>query len=352
MLIIASHLSLDSTVITLADWYVGMRIVCEPILILFYFRYRIVAPILGNSTTPPQSNTTLINGLGRNKDNVTSPLAVISVKYNKRYRFRLVSISCDPSFNFSIDKHNMVSVNSLHPVKYSNDDHQTIIEVDGVNVKPLIVDSIEIHAGQRYSFILSANQSKSSYWIRANPSPGERGFKNGINSAILLYDGAHDKVPNTIETPSVIPLLETNLHPLTNPAAPGPPVPAAESKGQVLSIPYNITFSANPRQFFVNNASFIPPTVPVLLQILSGAHTAHELLPKGSVYTLPPNKVIEITIPGNVAAAPVRSSRWLDRQLYSRNDLSTLFTFTAMLSLSSGVPEALFITTKTQFAAM
>jgi iron transport multicopper oxidase len=46
------------------------------------------------------------------------------------YRLRLVSISCDPNFVFSIDGHNM-----------------TIIEVDGQNHQPLTVDSIQIFAG-------------------------------------------------------------------------------------------------------------------------------------------------------------------------------------------------------------
>lgn len=52
--------------------------------------------------------------------------------------------------------------------------------------------------------------------------------------------------------------------------------------------------------------TFLPPSVPVLLQILSGAKAAQDLLPSGSVYTLPPNKVIEISIPGGTPGAPVR----------------------------------------------
>jgi iron transport multicopper oxidase len=47
----------------------------------------------------------------------------------------------------------------------------------------------------------------------------------------------------------------------------------------------------------MNGASFFPPTLPVILQILSGVQSAQDLLPAGSVYTLPPNKVIEISIP-------------------------------------------------------
>jgi iron transport multicopper oxidase len=42
----------------------------------------------------------------------------------------LISISCDPSFNFSIDSHTL-----------------TVIEVDGVNHQPLEVDSLQIFAG-------------------------------------------------------------------------------------------------------------------------------------------------------------------------------------------------------------
>jgi len=55
-----------------------------------------------------------------------------------RYRFRLISISCDPNFTFSIDGHKL-----------------TIIEADGENVQPLVVDSIQIFAAQRYSFVVS-----------------------------------------------------------------------------------------------------------------------------------------------------------------------------------------------------
>lgn len=54
--------------------------------------------------------------------------------------------------------------------------------------------------------------------------------------------------------------------------------------------------------------TFVPPTLPVMLQVLSGAQAAQDLLPAGSVYSLPPNKVIEISIPGGAPGAPVRGS--------------------------------------------
>ena len=64
-------------------------------------------------------------------------LAVINVTQGKRYRFRLVSVSCDPNFTFYIQGHNM-----------------TVIEADSVSVQPVTVDSIQIFAGQRYSFVV------------------------------------------------------------------------------------------------------------------------------------------------------------------------------------------------------
>jgi iron transport multicopper oxidase len=94
-------------------------------------------------------SSTLINGKGRYPSGPDVPLAFVNVQQGKRsvlplislvrifemycynsYRFRLLSISCDPSFVFSIDNHQM-----------------TVIEVEGINVQPLIVDSLEIFAG-------------------------------------------------------------------------------------------------------------------------------------------------------------------------------------------------------------
>lgn len=51
-------------------------------------------------------------------------------------------------------------------------------------------------------------------------------------------------------------------------------------------------------EFEINGVPFNPPSVPVLLQILSGTTSATDLLPAGSVYSLPPNQTIEINIPG------------------------------------------------------
>ena len=143
------------------------------------------------------SDSTLINGKGRSLNTSNAELSVISVTPGKRYRFRLVSLSCDPYYNFTIDGHDL-----------------TVIEADSVNTQPLVVDSIPIFAGQRYSFVLEANQPVDNYWIRANPNFGPVGFENGMNSAILRYDGAPEIEP-TSSSVTTKPLQETDLRPLT-----------------------------------------------------------------------------------------------------------------------------------------
>ncbi|KAH9057166.1 laccase [Lactarius vividus] len=261
----------DNTIISISDWYHYL------------------------STSPPAIpafNSTLINGKGRyvgGPQNV--PLAVVSVTQNIRYRFRLISMSCDPSFVFSIDGHKF-----------------TVIEVEGTNVQPLLVDSIELFAGQRYSVVFKPDQPIGNYWIRALPKVSTRilDFSDHTNVAILRYSGAPitdpSADPNVNIPVSLLPLVETNLHPLVATPVPGLPHPG----GADININLDVGFTPLPNgfQFSINGFPFEPPTVPVLLQILSGAQKASDLLPAGTVYGLDANKSVEITIPGGATGGP------------------------------------------------
>jgi len=237
----------ESTIITLADWY------------------HTPAPAAAFEPTP---DSALINGLGRVPGG-RSPLAVIRVSKDKKYRFRLINLACDPPFKFSIDNHMM-----------------TVIEADGVNVKTLEVDSIEIFVGQRYSFVLKADQKLGNYWVRAEPDAGPQGFEGGINSAILRYDGAPSIDPKTMKSDPVKPLSETDLHPF-------------DGRGNITQGPADIYKTMNfeyidsPTHpvYKINGKAFEPSTTyPILLQVLNK-------WPQ-STYTLPPNKIIQLTIPG------------------------------------------------------
>jgi FtsP/CotA-like multicopper oxidase with cupredoxin domain len=224
-------------------------------------------------------NSTLINGLGRYDGGPSTPLAVISAQQGLRYRFRVVSTSCNPSFNFTIDGHRM-----------------TIIEVDGSEVQPVEVDSIPILAGQRYSVVVTADQPVGNYWIRSLSNLNAT-FEGGQNMAILRYEGAPDQDPTSAPGPYELSFNEAHLHPLINPGAPGiPEIGKADVNLQIAS-----GFSTE-GYFTFGNTSFVNPPVPVLLQILSGARHPSQFLLNGSVYELPPNKVIEISFPNSTLA--------------------------------------------------
>ncbi|KAK0454243.1 laccase LCC3-3 [Desarmillaria tabescens] len=235
----------SSSILTLSDWY------------------HAPAKELGLLT----ANSTLINGLGRWNESPTHDLAVMKVKKGTQYRIRMINLGCEASFKFSIDNHTM-----------------TIIEVDGVNHVPYTVDQIEIFTG-----------------ICANPSVGPQDFDSGINSAILRYNGADNIEPVTIALPSVSPMNESLLVPLENPGAPGSP--EIGDVDVALNLAFNFFFiqeSTGGGRFTINNVSFAPPPVPVLSQILSGAQGPHDLLPEGSVYSLPLHSTVEISMPSGV----------------------------------------------------
>jgi iron transport multicopper oxidase len=62
-------------------------------------------------------------------------------------------MSCDANFMFSIDGHDL-----------------TVIEADSTDLKPSVVDSIQIYAGQRYSVVLDAKANVGNYWVRSLPN--------------------------------------------------------------------------------------------------------------------------------------------------------------------------------------
>lgn len=80
------------------------------------------------------ADSTLVNGKGRFVGGPNAELAIIGVERGKRYRFRLISISCDPNYTFSIDSHNLI-----------------VIEVEGTLVQPYTVNTIQILAGKQAS---------------------------------------------------------------------------------------------------------------------------------------------------------------------------------------------------------
>ncbi|XP_034940369.1 laccase-like [Chelonus insularis] len=131
----------------------------------------------------------IINGLAAkvqfSSDNASTytPTAVFNVTSGNKYRFRVI-------YNSPI----------YCPIQMSIDNHRLLaIASETGNFKPIMVDSFNLNGGERYDFVLDANQPPGNYWIKFR---GEGDCnKNGVqifDVAILHYndDGVKNVQPN------------------------------------------------------------------------------------------------------------------------------------------------------------
>ncbi|KAG0292448.1 hypothetical protein BGZ96_004128 [Linnemannia gamsii] len=133
-------------------------------VILTDWYHQATGPLLKKYLSPesnghePVPNSGLINGKGSfDCKNVIpadlpcgpSERAVFHFIPNRRYRLRIINTAAAASFLFSIDGHQLL-----------------VIEADGTDLNPFMVDSLPINTGQRYSVIVVTNQEIANYWMR------------------------------------------------------------------------------------------------------------------------------------------------------------------------------------------
>ncbi|GAB6033503.1 hypothetical protein CHUAL_013382 [Chamberlinius hualienensis] len=157
--------------------------------------HNVTGDVIHNVNTETNTNpkefsisSILVNGKGQGQpfgDGIYTPVASFNVQQGNRYRFRLCS-----------------NVNLPCPIAVTVDNHPlTIIATDGNSVKPETYDSLVIYPGERYDFVINANQTVGNYWIRFkgnDPSCGGLGIganlKYEASADILLTDLY---IPNT-----------------------------------------------------------------------------------------------------------------------------------------------------------
>lgn len=108
------------------------------------------------------------------------PFHTVNVTQGKRYRFRLINaefLNCP--MELSIDNHTV-----------------TVLASDGYDIEPVEVSSFVSYAGERFDFVVNANQAIDNYWIRlkglmdCGPT-----FTRAFQVAILRYNTAPDLEP-------------------------------------------------------------------------------------------------------------------------------------------------------------
>lgn len=93
----------------------------------------------------PDSGT--INGIGQWGN--SSSYSNYTLEANKTYRLRLLNTGSLAASRFSVDGHVL-----------------TVVEADGTPVLPYEVSGLVIDVAQRYSVLLTTNQTAGAYWMR------------------------------------------------------------------------------------------------------------------------------------------------------------------------------------------
>ncbi|CAA2972443.1 L-ascorbate oxidase homolog [Olea europaea subsp. europaea] len=190
----------------------------------------------------------LINGHGPNG-------ASFTVEPGKTYRFRISNVGLQNSLNFRIEGHNM-----------------KLVEVEGTHTIQTTLSSLDVHVGQSYSMLVTADQHAKDYYIAVSTR-----FTSQIltSTAVLHYSNSRKPVsgpPPGGPTTEIDWSLNQARSIRTNLTASGPrPNPQGSYHyGQIkVSRTIKLANSAgqvnHKQRYAVNGVSFVPADTPLKL---------------------------------------------------------------------------------------
>ncbi|KAG9454862.1 hypothetical protein H6P81_007766 [Aristolochia fimbriata] len=233
----------DDYTVLIGDWY--------------SYDFKTIKSTLDSGRPLTRPHGVLINGenhkVGEADDATRKP--VFTMKPGKTYRYRICNVGLKNTLNFRIQG---------HPMK--------LVEMDGSHTVQNVYESLDIHVGQCFSVLVTADQPVKRYYMVAS----SRFTKYNLTSVGLIgYEGAPAEAPSTELPPS--------------------PVGWAWSLNQFRSFRWNLTASAarpNPQGSFhygginitrtiklantagfldgklryaLNGVSYVEPTTPIKL---------------------------------------------------------------------------------------
>ncbi|KAJ6909257.1 hypothetical protein NC652_020295 [Populus alba x Populus x berolinensis] len=94
-----------------------------------------------------------------------------SLETGKTYRFRKSNVGNQWSFNFRIQNH-----------------HMLVVETEGSYTNQIMVDSLDVHVGQSYSVLVTADQKAADYYVVATPKMANTTkYGNLVGVGVLHY---------------------------------------------------------------------------------------------------------------------------------------------------------------------
>ncbi|EOY18853.1 Uncharacterized protein TCM_043354 [Theobroma cacao] len=107
----------------------------------------------GHSMSTPYESFTVEKGMQRGKDRRNKVgLSALCVSSGKTYRFRISNVGKTLSFNFRIQNHTML-----------------LVETEGSYTNQISLNSLDVHVGQSYSVLVTADQNDADFYMVASP---------------------------------------------------------------------------------------------------------------------------------------------------------------------------------------
>ncbi|KAL0560060.1 hypothetical protein IC582_000454 [Cucumis melo] len=204
--------------------------------------------ILDGGSDLPSPDGLLINGRGLNGNTFT-------VEQGKTYRFRISNVGLTTAINFRIQGHKML-----------------LVEVEGTHTLQNTYESIDVHLGQSYSVLVTADQPPQDYYIVVSTR-----FTSQIltTTSILHYSNSAASVSGPPPGGPTIQIdwsLEQARSLRRNLTANGPrPNPQGSYHYGLINVTHTIRLQSTApiingkQRYAVNSVSFIPADTPLKL---------------------------------------------------------------------------------------
>jgi FtsP/CotA-like multicopper oxidase with cupredoxin domain len=187
---------------------------------------------------------------------------LFSFQQNKRYRLRFINTSAFTPFSISVDNHTL-----------------DIVEVDGTAVNPYPIHRFEIATAERYSAILTLNQSTSTnYWFRASMNTNCYAAVNPVLDpnvlAVLTYTNSTSTPTDSQDWADAYDLVCQDLNSTLL-------IPSVVEQAPTADVLYELQFSfaigANALdRAIVNGTTWLPSTEnPTIAQAIAGLKTSN-----------------------------------------------------------------------------
>lgn len=162
----------------------------------------------------------------------------------------------------------------------------TVVEADGHNVEPFVVQNLFIYSGETYSVLLTANQDPSrNYWATTNVVSRNATTPPGL--AVLNYYPNHPRRSPPTTPPAgpywddVSPRVNQSLNIKARQGYIVPPPPTADR--MIVFLNTQNRFNGYMR-WSVNNVSFSLPHTPYLVALRENLHQAFDQTPPPTGY--------------------------------------------------------------------